>query len=170
MTEQFSIVNGEDEHLYIVHGKENLHQSNASGYHRAVHIIVEAFFARLVLQKKAKGTENAGKWSSGVSGHVRFNESYKEAAIREAKEELGLEIDPDELHKIVKMPPSDNNGGEFVMIYTYLINPEEEVLKVNSTEIDEIVIGKMFDLIVDIENHKDDYSPAFVEIFNVCLA
>jgi isopentenyl-diphosphate Delta-isomerase len=165
--ESFSIVNSKDEHMLVIFGKENLHKNG--GYHRAVHILIEVFGGLFVLQKKAKGTENAGKWSSAVSGHVRYNESYEEAAMREMEEELGLKIEKKDLHRIAKIKPSADNGNEFVVVFSYLMDPEEEVLKPDPKEVDEIVMGKLDDFIEDVESHMDEYSPAFVGAFNVFL-
>lgn len=45
-----------------------------------------------ILLAKRKGSHNSGKWGS-FGGHVKFGETPIEAAKREAKEELGIEID-----------------------------------------------------------------------------
>ena len=166
--ELFSIVDSNDEHLYTVFGKRALHLN--SGYHRSVHIFVEIFGGRFVLQKKAARTENGGKWSSAASGHVRYSESYEEAAMRELEEEIGLKIEEEELHKVMKASPSHENGNEFVTLFTYLMDPKEEDLALESDEVDEIVINKLLDVVKDVENYRNEYSPAFVELFNKFLA
>jgi len=38
-----------------------------------------------------------GKWDTAASGHVDANESAKEAAIRECKEEIGIDVKTDDL-------------------------------------------------------------------------
>lgn len=166
--ESFSIVDARDDHLRVVFGKKALHRNG--GYHRSVHVFVEVFGGLFVLQKKAVGTENAGKWSSSASGHVRCGESYKEAAVRELEEEIGLKIDAEELCEIVKVSPSATNGYEFSTLFTYLMDPKEEELELEPSEVDEIVIGALIDVIWDVEKYRDEYSPAFVELFNIFLA
>jgi isopentenyldiphosphate isomerase len=165
--ESFSIVNKQDEHLFVIFGKENLHTNG--GYHRAIHILVEVFGGNFLLQKKSKSTENGGKWSSAVSGHVLYNESYEEAAVREIKEELGLSISPEDLKRIAKIKPSIYNGNEFVVVFSYLMDPKKEILELDPKEVDEVVVSKLNDVIEDAENHMDEYSPAFIEAFNVFL-
>lgn len=165
--ESFSVVNGSDEHMYVIFGKDKLHA--CSGYHRAVHVLVEVFGGRFILQKKAEGTENAGKWSSAVSGHVRYNESYEEAAVRETKEELGLSISSKDLHRVVKAPPSPENGGEFVVVYTYLMDPSKEEIILESDEVEEAITCRLNDIIKDVDECTDEYSPAFIEVFNLFL-
>jgi isopentenyldiphosphate isomerase len=154
--------------MITVFGKNALHTT--PGYHRSIHIFVEVFGGKFLLQKKSKGTENAGRWSSAVSGHVRYKEGYIDAAIREADEELGLAISTVELHKVTKMPPSAINGYEFSTLFTYLMDPETEKLTLDPTEVDEIVIARLMDVVNDVEKHRNEYSPAFVELFNIFLA
>lgn len=166
--ESFSLVDKDDKHVLTIFGKDALHAT--PGYHRSVHVFVEVFGGKFLLQKKSKETENGGKWSSAVSGHVRYKEGYVDAAIRESDEELGLTMLPEELHKITKMPPSMVNGYEFSTLFTYLMDPMTEKLTLDSTEVDEIVIARLFDVINDVEKHRDEYSPAFVELFNIFLA
>ena len=168
MEETFSIVNKKDEHLMTVHSKDHLHKNG--GYHRAIHVLVEVFGGLFILQKKSKGTENGGKWSSAVSGHVRYSEGYEEAAIREMNEELGIKADRRDLNKIAKIGPSKKTDNEFVTIFTYLMDPRNEKLKLDEKEVDEIVVSKLSDVIEDVEAHIDEYSPAFIEVFNAFLS
>ena len=67
-----------------VHGNPDL-------IHRAVHILVVNSDGLLLLQKRSlqKDTQ-PGKWDTSVGGHVGFGQSYEEAGLREAEEEIGL--------------------------------------------------------------------------------
>jgi isopentenyldiphosphate isomerase len=167
--ESFNIV---DEHDNPIPGvlvdKKFLHKM--TGFHRAIHILVEVFGGKFLIQKKAIHTENGGKWSSAVSGHVRSGETYAEAAIREAKEELGLEINEKDLHEIAKLPPSEATANEFVTIFSYLMDPKKEEVSLLSGEVDEIIICPLNDLISDVDKNRSSYSPAFIEAFNMFLA
>lgn len=166
--ESFSLVNKDDHHVLTIFGKDALHHT--PGYHRSVHVFVEVFGGKFLLQKKSKETENAGKWSSAVSGHVRYGETYTKAAIREAEEELGLIISAEELQKITKVSPSAYNGYEFSTLFTYLMDPAVEKLTLDPVEVDEISINRLADVINDVEECRNEYSPAFVELFNIFLA
>jgi len=167
--EKFDVVNATDLKMYSVYGKDNLHNQPIGCYHRAVHVFVEVVRGRFLIQLKAPGTENENKWSSSVSGHVRSGESYEEAAIREAKEELGLEIMADELEKIAKIHPTPETDGEFVVVFTYLMDDATEILKIDKSEVKGVVISKLGDIIKDIEQNRDKYSPVFVMLFNMFL-
>ena len=165
--ESFVIVDGNDDFMYVVKDKEQLHKGNK--LHRSIHLIIEVFGGKIIIQKKAPHTENGGKWSSSVSGHVRSGEDYQEATIREAKEELGISIDKTDLINIAKASPSEETGNEFVALYTYLLDPEKEDVRIACDEVDELITCSLKDLITDIEKNEQNYSPAFILIFNMFL-
>jgi isopentenyldiphosphate isomerase len=94
----------------LVHG-------NPALIHRSVHILVVSPEGRLLLQKRSlrKDTQ-PGKWDTSVGGHVGFGQSYEEAALREAEEELGLR--PDKL--LFLYPSRIRNAVESENIHTFL--------------------------------------------------
>jgi len=165
----FPLVDENDTYIKTITGKKELHE--ADGFHRAIHVMVETFGGKFILQKKAIGTENGGLWSSAVSGHVEFGEKYVVAATREIEEELGWEVDISELVLITKVCPSEETNKEFVEVYSYLASPAEvENICMNEEEIDEILIAPLDDVIADVEKHPERYSPAFIHFFNRFLA
>ncbi len=166
--EVYVVVDKNNVYMYSVLGKELLH--SVKGYHRAAHIFIEVFKGKFMLQKKAEHTENGGKWSSAVSGHVLASENYEEAAIREANEELGLEINREELVCVAEIgPESGITNGEFVKLFTYLLDPEAELIDLRSDEVDEIVIAPLDKVIEDVMRNENDYSPVFVELFDLFI-
>ncbi len=59
--------------------------------HRVVHVLVFDGRGRLLLQKRSLRKDVApGKWDTSVGGHVNPGEDIRDAASREAKEELGI--------------------------------------------------------------------------------
>ena len=59
--------------------------------HRAAHVLVFNHQDELLLQKRADDKLiQPGRWDSSVGGHLDPGESYRQAAIREMGEELGL--------------------------------------------------------------------------------
>ncbi len=165
--ESFAVVDGSDNYMYAVKGKELLHRGNK--LHRSIHLIIEVFGGKIIIQKKAPHTENGGKWSSSVSGHVRCGEGYQGAVVREAKEELGIDIDKTDLIDIAKALPSEETGNEFVTLYTYLLDPEKENARIACDEVEELITCQLKDLIVDVEKNEQNYSPAFIIAFNMFL-
>ena len=165
--ESFAVVDGNDNFMYTVKDKEQLHRGEK--LHRSIHLIIEVFGGKIIIQKKAPHTENGGKWSSAVSGHVRLVEKYQEAVVREAKEELGIDIDKTDLINIAKVSPSEETGNEFVALYTYLLDPEKEDVRISCDEVEELITCSLKDLITDVEKNEQNYSPAFIIMFNMFL-
>lgn len=166
--EMFSVVDDYDNVCFGVWGKEALHSGNQR--HRGVHVFIETFGRGFILQLKGKNSENGGKWSSAVSGHVWHSETYRQAAIREAREELGLVMIKEDLHEILKVAPCKETNNEFVTLFTYLLNREEERIEPNIEEVESVIIAPLSDVIRDIKKDTNKYSPAFIILFNRWLS
>lgn len=115
MTEEiFDVVNERDE----VIGQRPRSEIHRLGLlHRAVHVLVFNRRGELFLQKRSlKKDCFPGAWDSSASGHLDSGESYDACAVREVREELGLELScvPERLFKINACPET---GYEFVWIY-----------------------------------------------------
>lgn len=165
--ESFAVVDDKDNYMHTVESKELLHRGDK--LHRSIHLIIEVFGGKIIIQKKAPHTENGGKWSSAVSGHVRLGEKYQDAVVREAKEELGITIDMTDLINIAKISPSAETGNEFVAVYTYLLDPEKENVRIACDEVEELITCQLKDLIVDVEKNEQNYSPAFILALDMFL-
>ena len=44
-----------------------------------------------------------GRWAAGAAGHIEYGETAAVAAVREAQEELGIQLDPDDLRPVTIM-------------------------------------------------------------------
>jgi isopentenyldiphosphate isomerase len=63
-------------------------------WHRAVHVLVFNARGEVFLQKRSMRKDiAAGKWDSSASGHLDTGEDYDACAVREVREELGLELE-----------------------------------------------------------------------------
>ncbi|MDU1892560.1 MAG: NUDIX domain-containing protein [Dysgonomonas sp.] len=59
--------------------------------HPVIHLHIFNSKGELYLQKRSPSKDvQPNKWDSSVAGHIDLNETPEEAALREAKEELGL--------------------------------------------------------------------------------
>lgn len=63
--------------------------------HPVVHLHVFNSRGELYLQRRPQWKDiQPGKWDTAVGGHVDFGESVRQALVREAAEELGLDLYP----------------------------------------------------------------------------
>jgi isopentenyl-diphosphate delta-isomerase len=112
--ERFDVVDAEDrvlrsERRAVVHRDKLMH--------RAVHVFVFNAAGQLYLQRRSLSKDSApGKWVSSCSGHVDSGELYDDAARRELREEIGLELNAG-LERVFKEAPCKQTGYEFVWVY-----------------------------------------------------
>jgi len=67
-------------------------------WHRSSHLWVVNSRSEVLLQKRHPGKEtDPGRWDIAVAGHVSAGQTPREAIVREAREELGLVLDPEAL-------------------------------------------------------------------------
>ena len=126
--EIFDVVNERDE----VIGRRPRSEVHRLGLmHRAVHVLVFNGAGQIFLQKRSMSKDRQpGLWDSSASGHLDCGEEYDACAVRELREELGLELRaaPQRLFKLAASPETDQ---EHVWIYRceaegpFRLHPEE---------------------------------------------
>ncbi len=189
--EIFDIVNERDE----VVGQNTRREVHARGlWHRAVHVLVFNARGEVFLQKRSMRKDiAAGKWDSSASGHLDSGEDYDACAVRELREELGLDLKftqrrkgaklkssfasfatsreatsaAQPLQKLFKVDARQETGWEFCWIYR-CENEGPFVLHP-----DEIETGAWFapDAVTKWVNEKpQDFASAFVLIWGTFLA
>jgi isopentenyldiphosphate isomerase len=114
-------------------------------WHRACHVwIINANREILCQQRSLLKDSNPGCWESFFGGHLAPNQEYATAALSEVQEELGLQIEPDQLHffKEYKYVEGTEFQGIFILEWdgdiTSLILEEDEVQQVAWKTIEEV--------------------------------
>jgi isopentenyldiphosphate isomerase len=138
----------------IVRG-EQLQQGD---YHLVVHIWIVNDKSELLIQKRAEHLKLLpGLWATTGGSAVRGEDSLT-AAVREAKEELGVEVDTSKMTKISTIIRKDNIADVYlvrqnVSIDDVVIQQEEvsEVKWVEKEEIEEMVRNGVF------HNYGEEY-------------
>lgn len=112
--EIFDVVNDRDE----VIGQAPRSEVHRQGWkHRAVHVLVFNQSGQLFLQKRSMKKDSfPGAWDSSASGHLDRGEAYDACALREVREELGVQLDRPPL-RLFKMDACRETGEEFCWIY-----------------------------------------------------
>jgi len=126
--EIFDVVNERDE----VVGCAPRREVHAQGLmHRAVHVLVFNARGEVFLQKRSMQKDTAkGKWDSSASGHLDSGEDYDACAIRELREEIGLEL-AKAPERILRVGACKETGQEFVWVYRcaaegpFTLHPDE---------------------------------------------
>jgi len=92
------------------------HTGSPGVYHKPVCIWFKNSKGEILVQKRAKCKKTEpNKWDFSAAGHPIAGEGPIEAALREIKEELGLEFQPTDLHFLKET--LEPTLWEFVQIY-----------------------------------------------------
>jgi len=126
--EIFDVVNERDE----VVGRQTRREVHRLGLmHRAVHVLVFNSRGQVFLQKRSMAKDRQpGLWDSSASGHLDCGESYDACAVRELREEIGLELSAPP-QRLFKLPASEQTDQEHVWVYRcyaqgpFTLHPEE---------------------------------------------
>ena len=108
-----------DENDNVV-GEETRDKCHKQGlWHRASTIFILNSKDEILIQKRSSKMSHPNRWCSSASGHVAVNESYRQAAERELKEELGIECDFKEVGKLAEktIGKPGEIENEYNMIY-----------------------------------------------------
>lgn len=126
--EIFDVVNERDEVIGQAPRSE-VHRRKL--HHRAVHVLVFNARGELFLQKRSMKKDcYPGAWDSSASGHLDRGEEYDVCAVREVREELGVQL-PAVPRRLFKIDSCAETGQEFVWIYQcqhegpFDLHPEE---------------------------------------------
>ena len=113
------------EHLLVANtdgrfGTVSRRRAHAEGlWHRSIGVWLYTMDRKVVLQKRSMTKDTRpGRWQMSVAGHVSSGQSVIDAALAEAKEEMGITLHPDDL-KFVGVATSIGTGstdrfGQFV--------------------------------------------------------
>lgn len=109
MAEYLDVVDEKDDRIIGRETREKIHSSGL--WHSGIHVLVFNSKKRLILQiRSAAKDQFPNRYDCSVSEHLEEGETYKDAAIRGLREELG--ITDAKLKKILKFKmnygPNDN--------------------------------------------------------------
>lgn len=126
--EIFDVVNERDE----VIGQAPRPEVHRLGLkHRAVHVLIFNARGEVFLQKRSMSKDTfPGAWDSSASGHLDRGEDYDTCAVREVREELGVQLSAVPARQF-KVDACTETGQEFVWIYRcvhegpFALHPQE---------------------------------------------
>lgn len=150
--------------------KEKLQAHEDGNFHRTAHIWIINDKKELLLQKRsATKKSHPNCWDISGAGHIRAGESVINGAIRELKEELGVETKESELQYIATIKSTKNpKNMEFGYVYLLKCNNQVEEYIFEDNEVSEVKyvyfeeLEKMVEERVDgLLIHEEEYKKLF---------
>lgn len=112
---------------------------------------------QVLLQRRSATKKYYPNMWALCTGHVEaIDKTYKDAAIREIKEEVGIKVDKKDLYKISQRKwISDKNHSHITYYYYIIINKSEKEFVIQEEELSEVKWFDIEDIITMVKN-KDN--------------
>ena len=150
--------------------KEKQQAHEEGDFHRTAHIWIINDKKELLLQKRsATKKTHPNCWDISGAGHIRARESVIDGAIRELKEELGVEAKDKDLQYIATIKSTKNpQNMEFGYVYLLRCNKKIEDYIFEDDEVSEVKYVYFEDLEKMVEDkveglliHEEEYNKLF---------
>jgi isopentenyldiphosphate isomerase len=176
MEEQYDILNEQGEPTGEVLPKSEVHDREL--WHASSCIWIYNDAGEVLLQKRGPDKKTfPNTWDVSVAGHIAAGETPEAAAVREVKEEIGVDINPDELElvlhtsDIVPFFPNKHHP-EYCWVYIlhknldlkHLLMQESEVTDLKLIAIDEVRSAR------SQTDKANEYSARKAELYDIPLA
>ncbi len=146
--EKIEVLNEKGEKTGEVVSREEVHRLGL--WHKTVHIWIVNGKNEVLLQKRCAQKEtNPNKWTTATSGHLSAGDSSMEGAIRELGEEIGLQVEENELQYLFTVKDcavvenSEKRIIENELVDVYLIKKDINITKLKLQE-EEVASVKWF--------------------------
>ena len=154
MAEKFDVLNELGEFTGQVASREDCHKKGL--WHRAVYAFIIDKNSNVLLQKRSKEKKLwPNLWDVTLGGHVDSGEFGRQALIREAKEELGLDLNDNDIKYLVGSTSINIKGNIINKHYNecYLIKKDIDVskIKLQKEEVSEVKYFSKEDILKSLE-------------------
>lgn len=158
MEELFEVLNEKGEYTGKIESREKCHKDGL--WHKAVALFIINSNGQVLLQKRSNKKKLwPNMWDITGGGHVLAGEFGFQAIIREMKEELGIELEKNDMTFIgssvstnIKGDVVNNHFNEF-----YIVNKDvdEKQLKLDPEEVSEVKWMEQDEIIKRVKNNFD---------------
>ena len=150
----------------------------AGWYHPTVHIWPYTPSGKVLLQKRAPEKDTfPGLWDVSVAGHIHAEETPLEAALREVKEEIGLDLESGSLQFFGRFKSEQSHPGgildrEFHYVYLSELSVPLESLRPQQGEVSELELRSLLQFSEEVWGlanpgryvpHKREYYTAVIK-------
>ena len=145
--------------------------------HASVHIWLYTLDGKLLIQKRSPNKiAFPNLWDVSVAGHITSGETIIISAIREVKEEIGLEVIESELLKIGSFKEYHKHKDDFIdneIHHTYIYNLKKGInqLKLQNEEVSEIKLISIDEFTSELkkEGFEKIYVPHYSEYYDFII-
>ncbi len=158
--ELIDICDENNELLGVVKPKKEAQRDGS--WHRLAHICMHNSEGKILLQLRSKDKSwYPDVWDISSAGHVAAGEEPIHGALREAREELGLEIEKKDLVFIgIKKQETVYNDlieNEFAYVYLYKFDGDISTLTFHDGEVQDARLVSLADMEEELKNTPDRY-------------
>ena len=165
MKEYFDVLTSNGEYTNEVKSREECHKKGL--YHKAVVVFVLSNDNNKILLQQRSSNKKLwpNLWDITAGGHVLTKELGYHAVIREAKEEIGLDITRDEL-EFIGCTTSENVKGDIINRHFneyYVVHKDVDIdsIKLQEEEVQDIKWITKEEMIRRIKNNYEDLTEKF---------
>ena len=158
MEEFFDILNENGEYLNEVQTRDKCHKEGL--WHKAIAVFIINSKGQVLLQKRSSNKKMwPNMWDITSGGHVLSGEFGFQAAIRETKEELGVNLDREDITFIGSVISNNKKNDILDKHFNeyYIVNKDidETKLKLQKEEVSEVKWMDKQEIINRIKNNYD---------------
>lgn len=135
-------------------------------WHRTVHIWIRNQAGELLLQKRSLTKDtHPGLWDISCAGHLSAGDSATEGALREAREELGVQLDREKLRHLFtlkqhwKSPDGCIIENEIKEVFLYTGPVEIADVNFDTGEVSGVMFFLLSDLKTQMAAHPEFFVP-----------
>ena len=145
--------------------KEEAHDKNL--LHNEVGIFIINDKREVLLQKRSANKRfSPNKWGL-CAGHVDAYESLETAALREIKEEVGLDLSPKELIPYGEREINISDSNSHITYFYYVIcNKKAEEFVIQEEELSEVKWFNIDEIIIMIKDGKTSFKENRISLLN----
>lgn len=141
---------------------EEVHSLHAR--HRVVHVLLFNEVGEFLLQLRSeKKKAYPLYWTFSAGGHVQHKESYEEALVREVKEEIGIDVRPDQFVFKGEGVYNDELGHQ-IYYHTYILLYDGPIEEYKNDEVAAVQFISWETFKNMLTDPQEKIAPEFVEI------